>query len=90
MNASSAVLNDRLLLGKGADRSTYLHPDDESKLIKVVHEGGKKRAEGRKRYWSMGRRLDMDGNERELRSIRLLQSVDSYDTQFFPGVFWIY
>lgn len=87
MNETRAVLDDSLLLGKGAHRSTYLHPDDRSKLIKIVHEGGRKRAIGRKRYWSMGRRLDMDGNERELRSIRLLQSANSYDTRFFPAFF---
>ncbi|MEH6727996.1 MAG: YrbL family protein [Hyphomicrobiales bacterium] len=87
MHGSDAILDDRFLLGKGAHRSTYLHPDDASKLIKIVHEGGKERASNRKRYWSMGRRLDMDGNERELRSIRLLQSVDSYDTRFFPEFF---
>jgi hypothetical protein len=87
MNDTCTVLDDSLLLGKGAHRSTYLHPDDNSKLIKIVHEGGQKRAAGRKRYWSMGRRLDMDGNERELRSIRLLQRADSYDTRFFPAFF---
>lgn len=87
MNLSGTVLNEHLLIGKGAHRSTYLHPDDTSKLIKIVHEDGKKRATGRKRYWSMGRRLDMDGNERELHSLKLLENVDSHDTRFFPVFF---
>jgi len=38
MHAIDAILDDRFLLGKGAHRSTYLHPDDASKLIKIVHE----------------------------------------------------
>lgn len=35
----------------------------------------------------MRRRLDINGNERELRYIRPLQSVDSYDKRFSPVFF---
>lgn len=87
MNVFDAVLDDRFLLGRGAHRSTYSHPHDGAKLIKVVHDKGHERAKNRKRFWSMGRRLDMDGNERELRSIELLKNADSYDTRFFPAFF---
>lgn len=87
MSVFDAVLDDRFLLGRGAHRSTYSHPDDGAKLIKVVHDKGHERAKNRKRFWSMGRRLDMDGNERELRSIELLQNADRYDTRFFPAFF---
>lgn len=44
MHTIDAVLGDHFLLGKGAHRSTYLHPDDASYLVKIVHEGGQKRA----------------------------------------------
>ncbi|WP_306257896.1 YrbL family protein [Pararhizobium sp. IMCC21322] len=87
MNVFDAVLDDRFLLGRGAHRSTYSHPDDDSKLIKVVHYKGRERARNRKRFWSMGRRLDMDGNERELRSIELLKNAGQYDSRFFPAFF---
>lgn len=87
MSAFGVVLEERLLVGRGAHRSTYLHPDDTSKVIKVVHDGGQQRSRNRKRFWSMGRRLDMDGNERELQTVRLLQGIDRYDMRFFPVFF---
>lgn len=87
MNAQCAVLDDRFLLGRGAHRSSYLHPQDVSKLVKIVHDQGRVRARLRKRSWSFGRRLDMDGNQRELRSINLLMRVGCYDTRFFPAFF---
>lgn len=34
---SKIELNDELLLGKGRERAAYLHPLDNSKVIKVVH-----------------------------------------------------
>lgn len=87
MNVFNAILDDRLLLGRGAHRSTFSHPDDGAKLIKIVHEEGHERARNRKRFWALGRRLDMDGNERELRSIDLLKNADSYETGCFPAFF---
>lgn len=87
MNGYAMVLDDQFLLSRGAHRSTYSHPDDRSKLIKIVLEKGLKRARNRKRFWSFGRRLDMDGNERELRSVEILKSADSYDCRFFPAFF---
>nr|WP_306267933.1 YrbL family protein [Pararhizobium sp. IMCC3301] len=87
MIAQTAVLDIRFLLGRGAHRNSYLHPQDASKLVKIVHEHGQMRARDRKRFWALGRRLNMDGNQRELRSIELLKRIGLYDTRFFPAFF---
>ena len=34
-------LDEKLFLGKGGERSSYIHPDDDKKIIKVIHLQGK-------------------------------------------------
>ena len=34
-------LSDRLYLGKGGERKSYIHPQDNNKIIKIVYSQGK-------------------------------------------------
>ena len=38
---SSLVLDKKYFLGKGGERTCYIHPHDETKVIKVLHVRGK-------------------------------------------------
>lgn len=37
---SKLILNDELLIAKGGERDCYIHPEDENRVIKILHKEG--------------------------------------------------